>query len=368
MASMTDKVLPQLQRRHWMAGLACTLVPWSSAHAQLVDALGSNGLKGAGSTFAHPLMRAWAEAYRVTRKGGFGMRLAGGGLDDGIGGVALDYEAVGSQAGIARIRARAVDFSVTEMPLLKAELDGDALGQFPLTTGAVAVAANLGSPQNLTLRMTAPLLADVFLGRVKLWSDPAIGALNPGINLPNTPIVVVHRSDGSGTSAVFTQFLSQGSPAWKQQVGSGLLVNWPVGQGHKGNAAVARALSSTLGGVAYVNQAELASSMTIISAQNPAGRFVAPTRSSVQSAALAGSWDASSGFNTSLVNTQGDNSYPIVAVVFGLLDERSTGHRRSLTRAFFEWSLSNGRETAERLGYVALPLNVSQQILAALRA
>jgi phosphate transport system substrate-binding protein len=356
-------------RRTWMAGVAgALLLPWSTrVRAQLVDALSSNELHGAGSTFAHPLMRAWAEEYRVFRKGGIAVRRAGGGLDDEIGGVALDYEAVGSQAGIARVRSRAVDFAVSEMPLTKADLERDTLLQLPLVTGAIAVAANLGGPRGQSLRLSAPLVADIFLGRVKTWSDPAIARQNPGRALPNAPIAVVHRADGSGTTFVFTQFLSQASADWRSQVGSDLLVNWPVGEGHKGNAGVARALARTPNAIAYVTQAELAGGMTTASVQNPAGLFVAPTRASVQAAAAAGPWDAAAGFNTLLVNMRGDESYPIVAAVFGLLNERSTGFRRSLTRAFFEWSLTNGREAAERLGYAPLPASVAQQVLATTR-
>jgi phosphate transport system substrate-binding protein len=364
-----DKHGAWVDRRAWLAGVAAaSLLPWSPrTAAQLVDALATNALRGAGSTFAHPLMRVWADEYRVFRKGGVAMRLAGGGLDDEIGGAALDYEAVGSQAGIARVRARAVDFAVSEMPLTKADLERDALLQLPLVTGAVAVAAHLGGPRGQSLRLSAPLLANIFLGRVKNWSDASIAQQNPGLNLPNAPIAVVHRADGSGTSFVFTQFLSQGSADWKGQVGSDLLVNWPAGEGFKGNAGVARALARTSGAITYVNQAELPAGMTAISVQNPAGRFIAPTGASVQAAALAGLWEASAGFNNLLVNARGDDSYPIVATVFGLLNERSTGFRRSLTRAFFEWSLTNGREAAQRLGYTPLPAGVAQQVLKTMR-
>ncbi len=355
-------------RRAWLAGLAgISLLPWTSAQAQLVDALASNALRGADSTFAHPLMRAWADEYRVFRKGGMAIRLAGGGLDDEIDGVALDYEAVGSQAGIARVRARAVDFAVSEMPLTKADLERDALLQLPLVTGAVAVAAHFGGPRGQALRLSAPLLADIFLGRVKNWSDAAIAQQNPVLNLPNAPIAVIHRADGSGTTFVFTQFLSQTSTDWKSQVGSDLLVNWPAGVGHKGNAGVARALARTPGAIAYLNQAEVSAGMTTASVQNPSGSFVAPTRASVQAAAAVGPWDAAAGFNTLFVNMRGEDSYPIVAAVFGLLNERSTGFRRSLTRAFFEWSLTNGREAAQRLGYTPLPAGVVQQVLQTMR-
>ncbi len=355
-------------RRACVVAAGGVLLPAMRAHAQLVDALGGNALRGAGSTFAHPLMRAWAAEYRLFRQGGVAVRQAGGGLDDDIGGVALDYEAVGSQAGIARVKARAVDFAASEMPLPQAELERDALLQVPLVAGAVSVAANLRDMAGRELRLSSALVADIFLGRVKTWSDAAIAQLNPGLKLPDAPIAVVHRADGSGTSFVFTQFLSQASADWKAQVGSDLLVNWPAGEGFKGNAGVARALASTPNAIGYVNQAEVGAGLATASVQNPAGRFVQPTRSAAQSAASSVSWQAAAGFNTSLVNARSDDSYPIVAAVFGLANERSAGFRRSLTRSFFEWSLTGGRPAAERLGYAPLQDAVAKQVSAVLRA
>jgi phosphate transport system substrate-binding protein len=356
-----------VSRRRWVAAAGASLLPALRTHAQLVDAFGSNALRGAGSTFAQPLMRAWADEYRLFRQGGVAVRLAGSGLDDDIGGVALDYEAVGSQAGISRVKARAVDFAASEMPLPQAELERDALLQVPLVCGGVAVATNLPDMAGRELRLSAALVADIFLGRVKAWSDAAVAQHNPGVKLPNAPIAVVHRADGSGTSYVFTQFLSQASADWRAQVGSDLLVNWPVGEGFKGSSGVARAIARTPNAIGYVNQAEVGAGLVMASVQNPAGRFVPPTRGAVQSAASSAPWQALAGFNTSLVNTRGDDSYPIVAAVFGVANERSTGFRRSLTRSFFEWSLTGGRQTAERLGYTPLPDAVVQQVLAALR-
>jgi phosphate transport system substrate-binding protein len=356
-----------LTRRRCLVAAGATLLPSMRAHAQLVDAFGTSALRGAGSTFAQPLMRAWADEYRLFRQGGIAVRQAGSGLDDDIGGVALDYEAVGSQAGIARVRARAVDFAASEMPLAQAELERDALLQVPLVCGGVAVAANLREIAGRELRLSPALIAGIFLGRVKTWSDAAIAQQNPDIKLPNAPIAVVHRADGSGTTFVFTQFLSQASADWKAQVGSDLLVNWPVGEGFKGSVGVARAIARAPNAIGYVNAAELGTGLMTASVQNPAGRFVLPTRSAVQSAAASARWDAAAGFNTSLVNARSDDSYPIVAAVFGLANQRSTGFRRSLTRAFFEWSLTNGREAADRLGYTPLPATIAHQVLTALR-
>ena len=357
---------PSGARRRLVGVLAAAgLWPVMRAHAQLIDEFGSTTLKGAGSTFAHPLMSAWAREYRAARQGGLPARLSGGGLDDEIGGVALDYEAIGSQAGIQRAKARAVDFAVSEMPLGVKDQQRDGLLQVPLATGAVAVAINLGTATR-ELRLTAAMLADIFLGRIKTWLDPAIAQLNPGIVLPNAPIAVVHRADGSGTTFTFTQFLAAGSPAWKTHVGSDLLVKWPVGNAVKGNTGVARALERTANSIGYVNWVEVSGGrLTLASVQNAAGAFVAPSAASVRAAVAAARWDPESGFDTSVINIGGEDSYPIVAVIFALTSHR--GSRRAMTRAFLEWTLADGRATAERLGYISLPPSVVQTVRTALR-
>src|SRR5262245_51386331 len=235
-----------------LAGVLTVSAP-IGLQAQTVDEYGSATLKGAGSTFSYPLMSAWARDYRVFRHGGVGVAAAGGGLDDEIGGVALDYEAVGSQAGIQRVKARAVDFAVSEMPLPASDLRRNGLLQVPLVAGAVAVAVNLEGQAAAELRLSQGLLVDIFLGRVKTWADPTIAQLNPGLQLPAAPITVVHRADGSGTTYTFTTFLAQSSTDWMSQVGSDLLVNWPVGEGYKGNSGVARALQRTPHSIGYLD-------------------------------------------------------------------------------------------------------------------
>ena len=258
---------------------ALTLAAPRVLHAQTVDEFGSPTLKGAGSTFAHPLMSAWARDYRVFRHGGVAVVAAGGGLDDEIGGAALDYEAIGSQAGIQRVKARAVDFAVSEMPLPAADLRRHGLLQVPLVAGAVAVAVNIEGQAAAELRLSPGLLVDIFLGRVKTWADPTIAQLNPGLKLPAAPIAVVHRADGSGTTYTFTAFLAQSSADWRSQVGSDLLVNWPVGEGYKGSSGVARALQRTPNAIGYLDLVQaLAAKLQVASVQNASGRFVAPER------------------------------------------------------------------------------------------
>ena len=257
---------------------ALTLAAPRVLHAQTVDEFGSPTLKGAGSTFAHPLMSAWARDYRVFRHGGVAVVAAGGGLDDEIGGAALDYEAIGSQAGIQRVKTRAVDFAVSEMPLPAADLRRTGLLQVPLVAGAVAVAVNIEGQAAAELRLSPGLLVDIFLGRVKTWADPSIAQLNPGLKLPVAPIAVVHRADGSGTTYTFTAFLAQSSADWRSQIGSDLLVNWPVGEGYKGSAGVARALQRTPNSIGYLDLVQaLAAKLQVASVQNTSGRFVAPS-------------------------------------------------------------------------------------------
>ena len=265
-------------------------------------------LTGAGSTFAHPLMSAWARDYRVFRNsGGVEVMAAGSGLADEIDGAALDYEAIGSQAGIQRVKAHAVDFAVSEMPLPAADLRSNGLLQVPLVAGAVAVAVNIEGQATAGLRLSPGLLADIFLGRVKTWADPTIAQLNPELRLPAAPIAVVHRTDGSGTTYTFTAFLAQSSADWKSQIGSDLLVNWPVGEGYRGNSGVARALQRTPNSIGYLDLVQaLAAKLQVASVQNASGRFVAPSGASVQAAVAAASWDPATQFNTSLVNMAGD--------------------------------------------------------------
>jgi phosphate transport system substrate-binding protein len=346
---------------------ALTLAAPLALRAQTVDEFGSPTLKGAGSTFAHPLMSAWARDYRVFRNGGVAVVAAGGGLDDEIGGAALDYEAIGSQAGIQRVKTRAVDFAVSEMPLPADDLRRNSLVQVPLVAGAVAVAVNIEGQAAGELRLSPGVLVDIFLGRVKTWADPAIAQLNPGLKLPVAPIAVVHRADGSGTTYTFTVFLAQSSTDWKIQVGSNLLVNWPVGEGYKGNAGVARALQRTPNSIGYLDLVQaLAAKLHVARLQNASGRFVAPGSASVQAAVASANWDPATHFNTSLVNMAGEDSYPIVAAVFGLASDRSD-QRSKLARAFLKWSVTSGRSTSEKLGYVALPPSAVQKVEIALR-
>jgi phosphate transport system substrate-binding protein len=356
-------------RRQLFVGAAALALAFIGrrATAQTADEFGGAVLKGAGSTFAHPLMNVWAVEYRRHRKGPGALPAAGNGLDSDVGGVALDYEAVGSQAGIQRLRTGAVDFAASEMPLPAIDLQRSALVQAPLVAGAVAVAVNLPSLKQ-PLRLAPPVLADIFMGRVRRWSEPAIAALNEGAALPDAPIAVQHRVDGSGTTYTFTTYLAASSPAWKGELGADLLINWPVGEGHRGNAGVARAVQRTPLSIGYVSDAAATQARLQVAAlRNGAGRFVAPGAEGVRAALAAAPWDAAAQFSTPLVAMPGEASYPIVAAVYGLYSRERSARRVERARDFLEWALTLGQPMAQRLGYVSLPAAAQSAVLAAMR-
>jgi phosphate transport system substrate-binding protein len=346
-----------------MAVMSGMLAAPAWVHAQTGDEFGTHVLRAAGSTFVHPLMDAWAREYRSFRHGGAAAVAAvGGGLDDEVGGVALDYEAVGSLAGIQRLRTRAVDLAASEMPMPQRELRLQKLVQVPLVAGAVALVHTVGAAS--TLRLDGPALADIFLGRIKRWNDDRLRALNPGVSLPDASIAVIHRADGSGTTFTFTDYLSGISATWKEQIGSDLLVKWPTGVGKPGNRAVAQAVRDTPNAIAYVSltQARQAKLPTA-TLMNVAGAFVAPDMEGVESALKHSAWTRGEASDSSLNHGQGAATYPIIAAVYGMAS--TTADRRSLrAREFLAWSLRHGGTTARELGYVPLPTDIAKRAMA----
>lgn len=334
------------------------------------DGLESATLKGAGSTFVYPLVARWARDYREQRLGAtVAVATPNSGLDDDVGGPALDYEPVGSLAGIQRISWGAVDLAFTEMPLPSAELRRHNLSQWPIVLGGVAVATHVPGLNNQPLRLTGPVLADIFLGRIRQWSDPVIAALNANVTLPAAPIRVLHRADGSGTTFKFTQYLASVSPDWKAQVGFDSSVKWPVGQGHKGNSGLIEAVSATPGAIGYVADAQArAAGLTMAQVRNAAGVFVAPGQDGVLATAANAKWAAEENFNEVLTDAPGEASYPIVATVFALSSDQIQHGRNRRALAFLEWALTEGRGEAERQGYVPLPVPVAEKVRAAMAA
>ena len=339
------------------AGLAAAWPAGASAQ----DEFDRAALKGAGSTFVYPLVVRWVKEYRHHLAGGIRFTASNAGLDDDMNGVALDYEPVGSLAGLQRLKAGAVDFALSEMPLPPAELSRGGLIQFPVVLGAVALAANLPAIAPGRLQLGLPLLADILLGRVTRWDDPAIRALNPGLALPDAAIGTVHRRDGSGTTFTLTRTLAALVPEWRERVGADLLVKWPVGSGVRGSRGMAEALRRTPHALGYLDDVQAREAgLVVASLRNAAGRFVAPSPSAVAAAALSSS--ASDGFQGVAIDPSGEGAYPLIASVFGLMSDRLQNDRQGRTRAFFDWSLSEGRASAERLGYVPLPEPVLAEV------
>lgn len=348
------RTLPS-RRTALAALLGAALAP---AMAQTQDEFGRAGLQGAGSTFVHPLAARWVREYRHHLAGGIAHATPNAGLDDDMNGAALDYEPVGSLAGMARLRAGAVDFALSEVPLSSAELRRQRLVQFPIVLGSIAVAANLPGLRG-ELRLSGPVLADIYLGRIQRWNDAAIRALNPQLALPDAAIAVVGRSDGSGSTFTLTHYLAGQSADWRAKAGADAQVRWPVGQGVRGSSGMAEALRRTPNALGYLDAVQARQAgLTVVALRNAAGAFVAPSAAAAAEAAQSARWDAARDFDQVLVDSPGAGSYPVVATVFGLMRDNLRSGRQQRTLAFFDWALVEGRLAAEQLGYVPLPVAV----------
>ena len=342
---------------------AAAVIAFSSPPARAQDVLGETGIKGAGSTFVYPVLAKWSREYRAALARGGDFPAANAGLEDPPASSALEYEPVGSLAGTLRVKDRAVDFGASDMPLKSDELAQLGLGQFPIVMGGVVVAVNIDGIGTAEVRLSGPVLADVFLGKIRNWSDAAVKALNPTVRLPDAPIAVVHRSDGSGTTFNFTDYLSKISPEWKLKVGAALLVPWPTGTGAKGNEGVAQAVKRVRNSIGYVDYA-LAMEMKLgyVLVQNRSGRFIRPDTTSFQAAAAGADWGNASDFYVLLTDGPGENAYPITATVFVLMHKTASRGRTRAALEFFRWSLEKGSGTAGHLGYVPLPGPLVQHV------
>jgi phosphate transport system substrate-binding protein len=326
------------------------------------DVIGSTGIRGAGSTFAYPLLSKWSREYRSAGSRG-NFAIAGGGLDDPSSSTALDYEPIGSLAGTLRVKQRAVDFAASEVPLSSTELRKAELVQFPMVIGGVVAVVNLPGVAPGELKLTGRVLADIYLGRITQWSDRAILALNPGLTLPDAKIAVIHRSDGSGTTFNFTHYLDKVSPEWRASVGADPTGKWPVGTGIKGNEAVARTVKATSNSIGYVEYAQaLQSGSSYAQLQNRAGHFITPSVAGFQAAAADAQWDAASDFHMLLTDGSGERAYPIVATVFILMPKNASPYATDAVLDFMQWSLDRGGEHATELGYVVLPASLIARI------
>jgi phosphate transport system substrate-binding protein len=299
-------------------------------------------LSGAGATFPAPVYAKWAELYRAQTKNG------------------LNYQAIGSGGGIKQIEASTVDFGASDKPLKPADLEANGLMQFPTVMGGVVPVMNLPGITPGQVKLTGPVLAAIFLGDIKTWGDPRIATLNPGVKLPNLPITVVHRSDGSGTSFVFTTYLANQSPAWAQRVGGNDSVEWPTGLGGKGNDGVAAFVKQTIGSIGYVEYAfAKQNKLTYAELKNKAGAFVAPTAAAFTSAASGADWSKAPGNYLLLLDQPGAASWPITAATFILMHTKQDKPQNGKeVLAFFDWAYKNGDAAAEQLDYVPLPAPV----------
>src|SRR5690348_4508608 len=303
-------------------------------------------ITGAGATFPYPLYAKWAAAYKK---------------ETGIG---LNYQSIGSGGGIKQIGAKTVDFGASDMPLKPEDLAKGGLMQFPTVIGGDVPVVNLHGVAPGQMKMTGEVLADIYLGRIKMWNDPAIAKLNPGLDLPAKAISVVHRSDGSGTTFIWTNYLSKASGEWKSKVGEGTAVNWPTGVGGKGNEGVASYVQRIDGAIGYVEYAYVKQNkMAYAQVRNRDGKFVAPNAQAFQAAAAGADWSKAPGMYLILTNAPGAQSWPIAGATFILMrktqDKPENGKE---VLKFFSWAYAKGDAMAERLDYVPMPDSVVKLI------
>lgn len=311
----------------------------NSQKTQTADGAGATAtaLTAAGATFPYPLYAKWFNAYNQKT------------------GIQINYQPVGSGAGIKQIKNQTVDFGASDAPVKDAELKTmpKELLQIPTVAGAVVVAYNLPSLK-APLKLDGETLADIYLGKIKKWNNEKIAALNAGASLPDTGIVVAHRSDGSGTSFIFTSYLSAISPTWQKQVGTGKSVSWPTGTGAKGNSGVAGVVKQTPGALGYVELAYAQQNeLPMVSLRNQAGNFVAPSVDAT-TAAIAGSIEEiKKDVRASIVNAPGEKAYPIAGITYLLVYKDSENEKTIKT--FLEWAMTTGQQMAKELYYAPLP-------------
>jgi phosphate transport system substrate-binding protein len=296
-------------------------------------------ISGAGATFPYPIYAKWADAYKKETNNG------------------LNYQSIGSGGGIKQISAKTVTFGASDMPLKGAQLEKDGLVQFPTVLGGVVPVINVEGIKPGDITLDGMVLGDIFLGKIKSWNDAAIQKLNPAAKLPAQPIVVVHRSDGSGTTFLFTDYLSKVNPEWKSKVGANTAVEWPVGIGAKGNEGVANNVGQTKGAIGYVEYAYAKQNkLTNTKLINRDGKPIAPTAESFMAAAANADWEGTPGFGVVLTNEPGADSWPLAGATFILMHKQAqdaAASREALK--FFEWAYAKGDKMAQDLDYVPMP-------------
>jgi phosphate transport system substrate-binding protein len=303
-------------------------------------------ITGAGATFPAPVYAKWAEAYKAATDN------------------AMNYQAIGSGGGVKQINSKTVDFGASDDPMSGEDLKKNALIQFPAVIGGIVPVMNVEGVQPGQLKLDGKLLADLFRGTVTKWNDPAIAKLNPGVELPSIAVTLVYRSDSSGTTAGFTNYLAQVSPEFKDAIGAGKTVNWPAGLGGKGNAGVAANVTKIKGALGYVEYAYAKQNkMTHAAMVNRDGKAVQPNEKTFAAAAATADWAAAPGFGVNLNNQTGAEAWPITSASYILMHATADKPERSAAALkFFQWALNKGQALATELDYVPLPGNVVKQI------
>ena len=306
----------------------------------------AGAISGAGATFPAPVYAKWAEQYKAAS------------------GASLNYQAIGSGGGIKQINASTVDFGASDKPLKPGELAAGGLAMFPTVIGGVVPVMNLPGIKPGQVRMTGANLADIYRGAIKKWNDPILAKANPGVALPNLPITVVHRSDGSGTTFLFTSYLAMKAAHWASDVGANDSVSWPTGLGGKGNDGVAAFVKQTPGAIGYVEYAYAKqNAKTYALMQNKSGAFVTPDAKNFAAAAANAKWASAPGFYLLLLDQPGADAWPITGATFILVHTKQTDAAKAKeVLSFFDWCYKNGDAAADQLDYVALPASVKDLI------
>jgi phosphate transport system substrate-binding protein len=328
--------------------MKCALTAMAIGLVAFTASARAQQITGAGSTFAAPIYAKWGDASSATT------------------GVKLNYQAIGSGAGINQINNRTVDFGASDMPVAADQLTAHRLMQFPTVVGGVDIIVNLPGIKPNELKLTGAILADIYLGKITKWNDKAIAAINPETKLPSLSIASVHRADGSGTTFVFTDYLSGQSPEWKDKVGSSTSVSWPSGAGAKGSDGVAGTVRQIPGGIGYDESAYVEQNhLTTALMQNKAGKFVAPTMAAFEASAASADWSKVKNFAIDLNDQAGEASWPIESATFVLLptDPKDVAQSTAVKK-LFDWGFSHGGDTARGLLYIPLPASVQSAIRA----
>jgi len=309
-------------------------------------------VNGAGATFPYPLYSKWFSEYRKVDPG-----------------VEINYQSIGSGGGVRQLLEKTIDFGASDAPMKDEQLAKarPAIYHFPMVLGAVALTYNLPGV-TAEIRLTPELVADLFLGKIFYWNDPKIVAVNPGVALPDVPVMIVHRSDGSGTTAVFTDYLSKISPEWKSRVGAGTAVKWPVGIGGKGNEGVTGFLKHSPGALGFVELLYAEKNhLQVAALGNSAGNYIRPSAASVTEAAAGALKSIPKDFRVSITNSAGKGAYPISSFTYLLVYKKFNPVKAAKVKAFIEWALTHGQKIADSLYYAPLPAELSARARAQLK-